>query len=249
MKRSCRFGLRLGVNLVVALVALCVLFMLLEPSAKAQTTPTLTHWWKFNDGSGTVAIDSADSAPGTLTGSASWVAGSDETYAVSVGNSSYNGGGAVAFPTNLPAAFTFSFWVNPSDYNSAIGGYGAYNNVLFAGEQYSTNGFRSGFTSTGVFSFWTTESGGTLTLNDTSAIATGVWNWFAVTYSGGSASLYRNGALVATASGTYIPGTTNMGLDTGTGGVDFYWGNVDDTRIYNSALSASAILALYQQSR
>jgi Concanavalin A-like lectin/glucanases superfamily len=67
-----------------------------------------------------------------------------------------------------------------------------------------------------------------------------------VTYSGDSANLYRNGALVASASGTYVAGNTTMGIDTGTGGVDFYWGSVDDTRMYNSALSSAAILALYQ---
>jgi Concanavalin A-like lectin/glucanases superfamily len=209
---------------------------------------TLAHWWKFNDGSGTVAADSADSAPGTLSGSAAWRAGVDEQYAVSIGTSSYNGGGAVSFPTNLPTAFTLSFWVNPNGFNNTLAGGGAYNNVLFGGEQYATNGFRSGFGSTGIFSFWTTESGGTLTLNDTSAISTGVWTWFAVTYSGGSASLYRNGNLVATAAGTYIPGTNNLGLDAGVNGVAYYWGSVDDTRIYGAALSASAILSLYQSS-
>ena len=211
-------------------------------------TATLAHWWKFTDGSGTVAADSADSAPGTLAGSASWVTGVDEQYAISVGTSSYNGGGSVTFPTNLPTAFTFSFWVEPSGYTNALGGGGAYNNVLFGGGQYATNGFRSGFTSAGTFSFWTTESGGTLTLNDTTAISTGVWTWFAVTYLNGSASLYRNGALIATSSGTYIPGATSLGLDADVGGVDYYWGNVDDTRIYNSALSSSAILSVYQSS-
>ena len=103
---------------------------------------------------------------------------------------------------------------------SALGGVSAYNNVVFAGDQYLTNGFRSGFTSTGMFSFG--KSGVTFTLNDTAAVSTGVWNWFGITYLSGSASLYRNGALAATVSGTYIVGTTNMGLDAGTGGVDFY---------------------------
>jgi hypothetical protein len=165
---------------------------------------------------------------------------------VSVGNNAFDGGGAVSLPTNLPPAFTLAFWVKPNGFGGTIGGGGAYNNVLFGGDQYLTSGFRSGFTSAGVFSFWTTESGGTLTLNDTTAVSTGAWNWFAVTYSGGSAKLYRNGALVASASGTYVAGTTTMGIDTGTGGVDFYWGSVDDTRMYNSALSSAAILALYQ---
>ena len=35
MKRSCGFGLRLGLDLVVAVVVLCVLFMAFEPRAEA----------------------------------------------------------------------------------------------------------------------------------------------------------------------------------------------------------------------
>jgi Concanavalin A-like lectin/glucanases superfamily len=198
-----------------------------------------------------MAADSADGAAGILSGGATWVAGVDEPFAVSVGNSTFtssggsSSGGRVAFPTQLPAAFTLTFWAKANGYGNVIAGTTPDNNVIFGGETYSSNGFRSGFTPSGVFSFWTTESGGTLFLADTSALPVGTWAMYAVTYSSGLGRLYRNGSLVATSSGQYVTGTTNMGLDTDVGGVHFYWGSVDDTRVYNSALSASAIAALY----
>ena len=96
-----------------------------------------------------------------------------------------------------------------------------------------------------MLSFWTTESGGTLNLNDTAAVPAGTWEQYAITYSAGTANLYRNGALVASASGTYVPGTAGMGIDLGIGGVGQFFGLVDQVRLYNYAISAPAIAALY----
>ena len=46
------------------------------------------------------------------------------------------------------------------------------------------------------------------------------------------------------ATGTYNASATSMGIDTGIGGVAQFWGSVDDARIYNSVLSATAIASL-----
>ena len=117
--------------------------------------------------------------------------------------------------------------------------------MIFGGEEYSTNGFRSGFTPAGLFSFWTSQSGGTLTLNDTTDVPTGTWVQYAITYSSGIGTLYRNGSLVTSAPGTYVPGTTGMGLDSGISGVNQFYGLVDQVCLYNYALPSSAITALY----
>ena len=167
--------------------------------------------------------------------------------AVSVGDSAFDdNGGSVSFPINLPPSFTLYFWSKPTAYGKQSGRSGAHNNVILGGEVYLTNGFRSGFTPAGLFSFWTTQSGGTLTLNDTTDVPTGTWVQYAITYSSGIGTLYRNGSLVTSASGTYVPGTTGMGLDSGiSGGIDQFYGLVDQVRLYNYALSGSAITALY----
>ncbi len=210
------------------------------------TPPTsLIHRWSFDEGSGSAAADSVSNASGTLAGGATWVTGADGPHAVAVGNSTFSGGGTVSLPANLPSVFTLTFWANASGYGATSDGFGAYNNALLGGETYLTNGFRSGFTPGGSFQFWTTQSGGSLTLADPTALHTGTWAQFAVTYSGGTASLYRDGTLVSTASGTYVAGTSSMGIDTGVGGVHPFWGAVDDVRIYDQVLSGSAIAALY----
>jgi hypothetical protein len=205
----------------------------------------LIHWWKLDDGTGTSAADSAGDAPGTLAGGASWVSGVDETFAVSVGDSSYSGGGTVSFPTNLPSTFTLSFWAKATAFGSVEDGTGAYNNTIVGGEVYLTNGFRTGFTPSGVFNFWTSQSGGDLGLADTVASPTGTWIQFVVTYSNGAGQLYRNGSLVSSNDGTYVPGTSAMGIATGVGGVHPFWGDVDDVRIYDQVLSPSEIAGLY----
>jgi len=225
------------------------------PTATVTATPTVTPtptstpiaWWQLNSSSGTIAPDSADGSPGILSNGASWVTGGIlGGNALSVGDSAFDGnGGSVSFPINLPPSFTLYFWSRATAYGSKLDVSGAYNNVLFGGETYLTNGFRSGFTPAGVFSFWTSQSGGTFTLNDTTAAPAGTWEQYAITYSAGTARLYRNGVLVSSASGTYVPGTSGMGIDSGVGGVDQFYGLLDQVRLYNYALSGAEITALY----
>ncbi len=210
-------------------------------------TPALIAWWKLNSSSGITALDSADSSPGTLNNAATWVTGGIlDGNAVSVGDSAFDdNGGSVSFPINLPPSFTLYFWSQATAYGSKLDHSGAYNNIILGGEVYLTNGFRAGFTPAGLFSFWTSQSGGTLTLYDTTDAPTGTWEQYAITYSAGVGKLYRNGSLVTSASGTYVPGTTGMGIDSGVGGIHQFYGLVDQVRLYNYALSGSAITALY----
>jgi hypothetical protein len=163
-----------------------------------------------------------------------------------VGDNAFDdNGGSVSFPINLPPSFTLYFWSNATAYGTKLDASGAYNNIILGGEVYLTNGFRAGFTPAGLFSFWTGQSGGTLTLSDTTDAPNGTWEQYSVTYSAGIGKLYRNGVLVASGSGTYVPGTTGMGIDSGVGGVGEFYGLVDQVRLYNLALSATAITALY----
>ena len=75
------------------------------------------NWWKFDDGSGTTAVDSAGTANGTLSGSPlpSWVAGNIGTNALSftTGDPTSVNIGNYAGLNGLSAA-TWSAWVNDS---------------------------------------------------------------------------------------------------------------------------------------
>jgi concanavalin A-like lectin/glucanase superfamily protein/parallel beta helix pectate lyase-like protein len=220
----------------------------LAPCSLTSTpTPARISWWKLNSSGGITAIDSAGSSPGTLNHAATWVTGGIlGRNAVSVGDRTFdNNGGRVSFPINLPPSFTLYFWSKATAYGAKLDASGAYNNLILGGEVYLTNGFRAGFTPAGLFSFWTSQSGGTLTLSDTTDAPSRTWEQYAITYSAGIGRLYRNGALGASGSGTYVPGTTGMGIDSGVGGVAQFYGLVDQVRLYNFALSGTAITDLY----
>ncbi len=89
---------------------------------------------------------------------------------------------------------------------------------------------------------------------DTSLVPTGEWNFVAMTWSSvDSLRLYINGALEGTAYKSqwtygidYVPHIFIGGAHLGeTGGQNSFNGTLDDIRIYNRALSAAEITALY----
>jgi hypothetical protein len=86
-------------------------------------------------------------------------------------------------------------------------------------------------------------------VNSTTVAQVGMWYHAAVTYTNGSWVLYVNGAVEATHSGTFITQSTG-GLALGHKGEDlffhdFYGGFLDEVAIYNRALSASEIHAIF----
>jgi Concanavalin A-like lectin/glucanases superfamily len=86
-------------------------------------------------------------------------------------------------------------------------------------------------------------------VNSTTVAQLGTWYHAAVTYDNGSWVLYVNGAVEATHSGTFITQSTG-GLALGHKGEDvffedFYHGLLDEATIYNRALSASEIQAIF----
>jgi hypothetical protein len=211
-----------------------------QSASVSATTQGITaapiHWWKFDDGSGMTAADSAGNAPGTLSG-ATWTSGKSGG-AVAVGGKT---NGHVTMAANLPSTFTLTFWAKANGYNAND----QWGNVILAGENYLTNGFRCGFTTAGTFVFWTNQSGGTLWISSYSPAAIGTWNHYAVVYSNGLASLYMNGFLTTINSGILVPDNGGMGVDAGAGAVGLFNGSLDDLRIYNQALSASQIQNIY----
>ncbi len=86
-------------------------------------------------------------------------------------------------------------------------------------------------------------TGGSLTLQD------GQWQMVALTFDGGSLTLYRNGQKIATqaaASNQLVPSSVPLLLGSGSGdGYQDWFGCLDDVRLYNKVLSAAELADLY----
>jgi len=214
-------------------------------SVTTQTNPVSTSglagYWKFDEGSGTVAADSSGNGNnGTLVNGPTWTTGK-------VGNAlSFNGvSAAVTIPASTQydtSTFTMSFWIKPLSLNSG----GQWNNIVMGREAYTLKGFRFGLASNGAPRFWTTQSGGSITLASTAAAPLNAFAHVVVTYDGSTARMYVNGVQSGTASGTYVPPSgVDLTIDGGIGGTIPSNSVIDDVRWYNRALSASEIQTLY----
>jgi parallel beta-helix repeat protein len=211
----------------------------------------LVSWWKFDEGSGTIAYDSAGSNNGTIAGNPAWVTGHTGAYAldfdgtgdyVNVGNDSSLG----------VDAFTISAWVyreqsgkdwqtivDKSGGSSSHGGYALYTNAddkvqvaLLDGAAPSPS-FRTdySFPANTWVHVAATFNGGTVSSGDIKV-------YFNAVEQTGTESNYGTSLKSNTRDvyiGTYQASTTTTGK----------WnGKIDDVRIYNRVLSLEEIYAV-----
>lgn len=122
--------------------------------------------------------------------------------------------------------------------------------MLMSRGTYLTNGFRFGLQPTQQIKFWTSQSGGTLSVG-TSTTTIDTWYHVVVTYNGTIGKIYLNGNEKDSDTGTYIFSSVSIGLGTqsGFGGTSKWNGSISDVRIYNRALSADEIDTLYHSYR
>ncbi len=208
----------------------------------AITVPTL--WYKADSSTGTTLTDSsANHENGTLHNSAGFTAGVS-------GNALSLTGGYVSLPTGIVNGltnFTIAAWVKVTTLSAweRIFDFGTGTSVymFLTPDASDTGGLRFAITTTG-------SGTGNEQRLDGPTITANTWTHIAVTLSGSTGTLYVNGVAVAVNTGmTLNPsslGSTNLnylGKSQFTGD-PAYSGLIDDFRIYNQALSASAVLAL-----
>jgi hypothetical protein len=106
--------------------------------------------------------------------------------------------------------------------------------------------------STVRFAITTGGNGAEQQLNASPALPTGVWKHVAVTRNGNTGTLYIDGVQVAqntnmTLSPSSLGSTTNNWIGRSQYSGDSYLdGQIDQFRIYNRALTAAEVLALFQ---
>ena len=145
---------------------------------------------------------------------------------------------AINFTSN--GTFSISVWVNPNTFSTT------WRRGIMRQENYTVSGYRFGFDATGKPLFWTSQSGGTLNLTGATQLLTlNKWNFLVVTYNNQQASMYLNGAIIASSTGTYVAGSNALQIGMNVNSEPFS-GLLDDVRVYNRALSASEVSQVYK---
>lgn len=195
--------------------------------------------YNLNENTGTTAADSSGNNRTLNLTSATWATG----HTGSGLTNTTTGVGAKAAFTAPSAAITIMGWVKPLDLTSGT------THIAFG---FIDNGDNTGcaiFTQRADFGTSNVLQGdiriaGTLrALNAASGLTVGVWTHLALTYDGATAILYKDGASVATFSGSGSIGQGDA-LCVAGGMVTEYDTDVvvDDIRVYNVALTSAQIL-------
>lgn len=205
----------------------------------AFADPNLVSWWKFDEGSGSTAHDSAGSNNGTLVNNPTWTTGQIGGALSFDGINDYVSLSSFTVSTNNG---TIALWFKTSaDFSANYGGQG---NLISQDSQYygylAVSG--NGTAPYGIY--------GENNLNDdyfvgvANVASAGVWNHVAACFSNKTVTTYLNGVPIDTRSVT----SSALTLDRIGGRTQvFFNGKIDDVRIYNRALSAGEILQLYME--
>jgi autotransporter-associated beta strand protein len=195
-------------------------------------------YWKFDDGSGTTAADSGSGAHnGTLVGSPTWTTG------VIGGALAFNG---TSQSVSVPAlgldsnTVTISAWIYRTASESSWAG------IVF--DRNSSSGATGlNFGTANELRYTWNNSASTYNWNSGLTVPTSQWTFVALVITASNATMYMKplgGALQSATnsvanSASNLNGASYIGQDSSGG--RYFSGTLDDVRIYNSSLGASAI--------
>jgi large repetitive protein len=226
------------------------------PAFAQDITTGLVGWWKLDEGTGTNAADSsASNNPGTLTAGPAWATGQL--------------GGAVAFtrssqqyitipdaaPLDITGELTLATWVKPT--NLTEGEHHEFINKTACPSTCDTN-YGFGWEDFGNLRFYFANPANVyqIYLTTSAVVSVGTWTHVAVTYKLSTSTIvvYVNGSSVTGFASGGSPTTTAiltnahpllLGAFTTGDATGFLNGALDDVRVYNRALTAGDITALY----
>jgi hypothetical protein len=232
---------------ITRLILILLISFLPVASAHADITSNLIAWWKFDDGHGTNAADSAGTNTGTLSNSPVWIQGRlGDALQFNGSNQSVTTAGNEALGT----AFTISCWFNEtSDTGNIQALIGNKNSGAASGWTFFLNTFN---TSDHRIYFEARNGTGEDAKTNAAVFNNGVWYHVAVVVSDSTSSqisaIYLNGVSQTLAANTLNSGfnaTAAPRIGEFTSGNFPMSGDIDDVRIYTRALSAADIQQLY----
>lgn len=227
-------------------------------AAQADLSTGLVGWWKFDEATsgacaGSSVLDSTGQGRvGTCNNSPGWVAGK-----IGAGAMNFNGSSQYVYVSsysNTSGKFTVSVWCKANVLNT----WGTFVKNWGNGVQ---GQFHLGLdVATGMVGVQITQSNGATPafVQDTSVLPLYSWQHYVAVADGSRVHLYRNtvevgtpvsydgtltSALSCVGIGAKVDQSCNGAADAGSPG--FWNGTLDDVRIYNRALTADEVKALY----
>lgn len=204
--------------------------------------PNLVAHWKFDEGSGGTAYDSAGDNDGTVNG-ATWTSGKINGALDFDGVDDYvriNDS-----PELSPPKITLTAWINPDDVSHNF-------QIICKWTRHDPEYLFDNKINNDALRFGSRFEGDTFyDLHSNDAVLTvGTWQHVAVTWDGSTAVFYVNGVNAGednSCSGD-LPDSDNdvyIGYGVGISGPRPFDGSIDDVRIYDRALTSGEILQLY----
>ena len=208
-----------------------IVLLIVSASLAGNADPSLVGWWKLDDGSGTVAVDSSGNGYNIPLQHATWEDG------IFGGAAHFHGvghGGTGGFSYSA-TAITVCAWVRHDAFR------------IGKVERYVTVGPETAVIrkeGNGRLHFYIKTDGNLKHLWVSGVLAEDSWHHVAGTWDGTTQRLYIDGAEIADSRpGGVLDGTTNVGLSSGAEAVN---GMLDDVRVYTRALTRSEIQVLIQ---
>ncbi|MDY0166389.1 MAG: LamG domain-containing protein [Thermoguttaceae bacterium] len=210
--------------------------------------PGLVAHWKFDEGSGSVAADSAGDCHGALTGDAgepSWTAGVVGSGALSFNSydNQFVDGGSNNAVTNMKGDKSLVFWVKPST-DAARG-----SNGLLGLDKDASNRWYADDSNEGSDVRTYDSRSGSGQVND--VLSYNTWQQVALVDEGSGMRVYVDGQFKGIAGSSYdfseLPDDAifRIGGARHSGAVVFLEGLMDDVGVWRRALSAPEIMALH----
>ncbi len=211
-------------------------------TVNVSTLPAPLAWYRFDDGSGTIAADSSGNGlAGTLANSPTWTTGESGGGLAFNGTSQYVNVPALNLNSNT---VTISGWIKRNGTQSDYTGVVFYRNGSGTGSGISLR-------STGMLAYHWNDLSGTYSWSSGLTVPNGVWTFVALVITPSNATMYMQPAgssmqsavnAVANAAQAFS-GVTCIGQDSAGG--RFFNGSADDVRIYNASLTSAQITQLY----
>jgi len=228
------------------ILCILIIFYLWPHISQAQTNNGLIDWWKFDEGSGSTAIDSGSGGHnGTEVNGPTYIHGVIGPYALNfnASNNNYISLGNV-LNTSGTTNFSVSGWFlrgsQPGQYTRAIGS-----------ETASNTGFAIIFGPPTDQTLYINRGGGSFLVIPYTAFSSTQFVMITMTYDGSKSSVYLNGVFYqkVTSDTSSAPSQTAWYIAEtaySQAGFGAYNGDIDDVRIYNRALTAGEVYELFE---